>query len=122
VEADKGLAAAAAYLKVKADLDRKAGDEGSIASLLRGKLLPGYKVTETDHYVIVHNSASDTAVEIKTHAEHLENAFRGFYYWFALRGIALTVPQNRQLVVLTNNEDNFEQLKKILTSGPVVVD
>lgn len=121
VEGDKGHSAAVAYLKIKADLERKVGDDPSVASW-RGKLLPGYKVTETPHYLIVHNSANDTAVEIKTHADHLENAFRGFYYWFALRGIALTVPQNRQVVVLTSKTSDFEQLRKILTSGPIVVD
>ncbi len=121
VEGDKGNPAAAAYLKVKAELERKATDDPSIASW-RDRLLNGYKVTETPHYLIVHNSANDTAVEITTHAAHLENAFRGFYYWFALKGIALPVPQTRQVVVLTNKESDFEQLRKILTSGPIVVD
>jgi len=121
VEGDKGNPAAVAYLKVKADLDRKVGDDPA-ASSLRGQLLRDYKTTETPHYLIVHNSANDTAVEIKTHGEHLENAFRGFYYWFALRGIALKVPQYRQVAVLTSKEEDFEQLRKILTSGPIVVD
>lgn len=121
VETDKTNPAAVAYLKVKADLDRKAGDDPSVASWRR-ELLRGYKVMETPHYLLVHNVAKDTAVEITTHAEHLENAFRGFYYWFALKGIALTVPQNRQIVVLTAKEDDFEQLRKVLTPGPVVVD
>jgi hypothetical protein len=121
VELDKGHSAAAAYAKIKAELERKAGDDSFVATL-RSKLLTGYKVTETPHYLLVHNAANDTALEIKTHAEHLENAFRGFYYWFALRGIALTVPQNRQVAVLTSKEDDFEQLHKILTSGPLVVD
>jgi uncharacterized protein DUF1570 len=122
VEADKGLSAAVAYAKVKKELDRKPADNPLAASLRNGGLLNGYRVTETPHYLMLHNSAGDSALEVQTHAEHLENAFRGFYYWFALRGIALTVPPNRQLVVLTNNEDNFEQFHKVLTSGPVVVD
>jgi hypothetical protein len=120
VEADKGHSAAVAYVKIKADLDRKAGDD-STAAVLRNQLLHGYKVTETPHYLLMHN-LSDTAVEIKSHSEHLENAFRGFYYWFALRGIALPVPPNRQVVVLTSKTDDFELLRKILTAGPVVVD
>jgi hypothetical protein len=122
VEADKGHSAAVAYKTIKADLDRQAGDYPAVASSLRKDMLTGYKVAETPHYVLVHNSAGDTAVEVQTHAEHLENAFRGFYYWFALRGIALTVPQNRQVVVLTSKEDDFERLRELLTSGPVVVD
>ena len=121
VEADKGLSPAVAYAQVKAELDRKATDDPAAASW-RSRLLPGYKVTETPHYLLVHNAAGDSALEIQTHSEHLENAIRGFYYWFALRGIALPVPHNRQVVVLTSKEDDFEQLHKIFTSGPVVVD
>jgi hypothetical protein len=121
VEADKGHSAAVAYLKIKAELDRKPGDD-PFAATLRKDLLNSYKLTETPHYLLVHNSAGDTALEVQTHAEHLEKAFRGFYYWFALRGIALTVPQNCQVVVLTSKEDDFERLRKILTSGPIVVD
>ncbi len=121
VEADKGLSAAVAYAQVKTELDRKATDDPAAASW-RGQLLRGYKVTETDHYLLVHNAAGDSAPEIQSHREHLENAIRGFYYWFALRGIALPVPHTRQVVVLTSKEDDFEQLHKILTSGPVVVD
>jgi hypothetical protein len=121
VEADKGHSAAVAYVKLKADLDRKPGDD-PMATLLRKQILSGYKLTETPHYLLVHNAANDTAVEIKTHADHLENALRGFYYWFALRGITLKVPQNRQVVVLTTKADDFEQLHKVLTSGPLVVD
>jgi hypothetical protein len=120
VEADKGHSAAVAYVKIKAELDRKAGDDPTVSSW-RGKLLPGYKVTESPHYLLVHN-LSDNAVEVKSHTEHLENAFRGFYYWFALRGTSLPVPPNRQVIVLTSKADDFEQMRKIFTSGPLVVD
>ena len=121
VETDKGHSAAVAYVKVKADLDRKAKDSSAVASWY-SKLLPGYKPAETPHYLLVHNLMGDVAAEIKPHIEHLENALRGFYYWFALRGIALPVPQERQVVVLTSKVDDFEQLHKILTPGPLVVD
>jgi hypothetical protein len=120
-EVDKNNPAVVAYVKVKADLDRPAKNDESVVSLRRD-LLTRYKLTETAHYLIVHDAANDTAVEIKTHSEHLENSFRGFYYWFALKGIALPVPKNRQIIVLTGKESDFEQLHKILTPGPVVVD
>jgi hypothetical protein len=121
VEADKGHSAAVAYVKVKAELDRKPAHD-PMADYLRKNLLTSYKLSETPHYLLVHNAANDTAAEVKTHGDHLENAFRGFYYWFALRGITLTVPQNRQVVVLTTATDDYDKLHKILTSGPTVVD
>ena len=118
VEVDKTNPAALAYLKVKAELDRPGSNDASVASW-RGKLLPGYKVYETPHYLIVNNAVE---AEIKTHAEHLENSFRSFYYWFALRRIALPVPRNRLVVILTKQKSDFNKLHKILTSSPVVVD
>ncbi len=121
VKIDKSNPAAVAYLKVKADLERPTRNEPWVATLRRS-LLDRFKMTETPHYLLVHNAAHETAVEVKTHSEHLENSFRGYYYWFALKGIALPVPQNRLGVVLTSNESVFEQLHKILTPGPVVVD
>jgi hypothetical protein len=129
IETDKNHPAAVAYLKVKAELDRKAGDD-SFVTELRRELLNRYKVTETQHYTLIHNAANETAAEIQTHAEHLENSFRGFYYWFVLREQETdpkkmkvpAVPRNRQVIVLTAKEDDFEQLRKILTPGPIVVD
>lgn len=121
VEADKGHPAAVAYVKIKADLAKPAEDNETAADW-RNKLLHGYKITEGAHYKIIHNASTNEASEVKSHLDHLENAFRGYYYWFALQGQALSVPQTRQLVVLTNQDKDFQHFRKILTSGPVVVD
>jgi hypothetical protein len=122
IKMDKKHPAAVAYQKVQADLDRKSPHDPSAASWLRQLLPSNYKVTDTPHYLIVHNAASDTAAEVKSHGEHLENAFRGYYYWFALKEIALTVPQRHQIAMLTNTDRDFEQLRAILNSSPEVVD
>jgi hypothetical protein len=123
IEADKDHPAAVAYQKVKAELDKPlARDEE--ASNWRNKLLSGYKVTEDDthHYAIVHDSATSGLIEVQSHLELLENSFRGFYYWFALKGIALPVPKQRLVAVVTSREKDFKHFQKILTSSPVVVD
>ncbi|MHB1423520.1 MAG: DUF1570 domain-containing protein [Gemmataceae bacterium] len=122
VEADKTNLSAVAYLKVKAELERKPAEDSSAASGPNNLLENKYKVTETPHYLIVHNAVNDTALEIKTHGEHLENTFRGFYYWFALKKIALPVPTHRQIVILTNKDSDFEKLRTIFSSSPLVVD
>ncbi len=123
VEIDKSHPAAVAYLKVKSELDQPPSREDAAASW-RKKLLSGYKVVETDrhHYAIVHNSATAGAAEVQSHLDLLENSFRGFYYWFALKGVALPVPKHRQLAVVTGQEKDFRHFHKVLTSGPVVVD
>ena len=120
VEIDKSNPAAVAYLKVKAELNKPIKDDTSAG--WRSKLLRGYKVDdESPHYTIIHNSPSVEAV--KSHKELLENSLKGFYYWFALKGVAQPMPNHRQVVVLTGGENkDFRRLHKILTSGPVVVD
>jgi hypothetical protein len=121
VEADKGHRAAVAYLKVKSAIDQPpARDEGAIAQLK--KALGGYKdVPGQYHYVLLYDRATALA-DVKAHLSQLENSFRGFYYWFALKGVALPTPSRRQVVVLTGSEKDFDSYHKALASGPVVVD
>ncbi|HEY7426273.1 MAG TPA: DUF1570 domain-containing protein [Gemmataceae bacterium] len=121
VESDKGHPAAVAYLKVKPDLDRlPTRDDPSLASIKKA-LGPKYKeVPGQHHYAVLYNSAV-AASEVKSHLNQLENSFRGFYYWFALKGVALPVPDYRQIAILTGEKD-FDQFHKALASGPVVVD
>jgi hypothetical protein len=123
IEVDKDHPAAVAYRKVKAELDRPpVRDEAAFN--WRGRLPSGYKVTEDDahHYAIVHNSATAGLIEVQSHLDLLENSFRGFYYWFALKGIALPVPKQRLVAVVTSQDKDFKHFQKILTSSPVVVD
>jgi Protein of unknown function (DUF1570)/Papain family cysteine protease len=123
LEIDPSHPTSVAYRKIKAELDKPLVRD-DVGVHWRNKLLSGYKVTETDHhhYVIVHNSASEDALDVRAPLDLLENSFRGFYYWFALKGIALPVPNQRQAAVVTSREKDFHHLHKILTSGPVVVD
>jgi hypothetical protein len=120
VASDKGHSAAVAYQKVKGDLDRQAARQDDAVARLT-KALHGYKDVSNLHYTILYQSAL-AATEVKSHLDQLENSFRGFYYWFALKGVALPVPTHRQLVLLTNEEKDFEQFHKTLAAGPVVVD
>jgi hypothetical protein len=123
-EIDPNHPAIVAFTKVQAALDKPLQADDSAAGW-RNKLLNGYKVTpegEHDHYVILHNSATASDEVMQRHLKTLEKSFRGYYYWFALRGIELPVPKHRQLAVVTSNEKDFEHFHKILTAGPVVVD
>jgi hypothetical protein len=54
--------------------------------------------------------------------DRLENSFASFYYWFALKGVVLKVPEERQVVVMTKQPEEFERYHKILSAGPVVAD
>ncbi len=121
IAVDKAHPAAVAYLKIKPEIERKLNDDPAISSW-RSKLLPGYTTAESPHYLIVHNAAHDSDMELTTHRNHLENTFRGFYYWFALKGVALPLPAYRQVIVLTKQMQDFDHLHKVLSSPPVIVD
>jgi hypothetical protein len=121
IEVDKGHPAAVAYLKIKAELDKPAASDDA-STAWRNRLLAGYKVVETPHYTLVYQPRSTSSLGIESHKELLEKSFRGFYYWFALKGVALPLPQHRQLVVMTGQDSDFKRLQKVFTPGPLVVD
>jgi hypothetical protein len=119
VQIDKEHPTAIAYLKVKAALEKPATRDDDAANVRNRLLNKAYKADEGPHYTIVHNAGDN---DVKRHLELLENAYRGFYYWFTLKGVALSVPSSRQLVVMTGNEKDFKDFHKILSAGPIVVD
>jgi hypothetical protein len=124
-EIDKGHPAVVAYTKVKAELDRPIKAD-SVAAAWKGKLPNGsrYKITETDthHYAVLHASATDSAAEVKVQLDNLENTLRSYYYFFALKGLALPLPQQRLLAVVPGTEEDLNLLHGLLTSGPMVSD
>jgi len=118
---DKSNTAVAAYSKVKADLEKPLAKE-DLAKIWKDKLLDGYKITRDDkyHYALIHNQPTDA--EVKPQLERLEKTFKAFYYWWAMRGIALKVPTTRVVSVLTEKADHFQKLRRHLTAGPVLAD
>jgi hypothetical protein len=124
VAMDKSNAAAAAYVKVSAEL-KQPPEKNDAAGTWRAKLLQEYRVTEKEgyHYALVHSPQAGTQAEMDKVLETLENTFKGFYYWWALRGMSdLTIPRERQVAVLTDKTDDLNRFHGILTSGPMVGD
>jgi len=125
-ESDKTSPAVKAYLAVKAGLDKgpnKFDPDKDLAATYQRKLLDGYKVHYTDkhHFALIHPSTI-TAKEAEPRLDQLERTFRAYYYWWACRGVALPVSQDRLVAVLTEKAEDFGTLQKTLTSGPVVAD
>jgi len=120
-ETDKTNSLVAAYLKIKADLAKPVG-KTDVAAKWKGKILDGYNVAESDkhHYAILHNSPGADAC--KEQLDRLERSFKGFYYWWALRGITLPLPQERLVAVWTDRGADFRKLQKNLTASPVLTD
>ncbi len=118
-ETDKEHSIVMAYAKVKADLEKPIAKD-AIAKP-KGKLLDGYRVAQTDkhHYAILHNS---DATEFKEPLDRLEKGYKSFYYWWAMRGINLPMPTERQVAVMTNHGEDFRRIQKNLTASPVLND
>lgn len=122
-ETDKSHPAVAAYSKVKADLAKPVSSD-DVAGEWKAKLLDGYKITQADgyHFAIIHNSASDALAEVKPQLDRLEKTYKSFYYWWALKGTPLPMPEKRQVAILTEKPEDFRRLHKHLTSSPVMAD
>jgi len=120
-ESDKANSVVAAYLKIKAEL-AKPPAKTNVAAKWKGKILDGYNVAESDkhHYAILYNSSATDGA--KEQLDRLEKSFKGFYYWWALRGITLPLPAERLTAVWTDRGDDFRKLQKNLTASPVLTD
>lgn len=111
-----------AYVKTKADLERPVSKQDVVSSW-RSKLLENYRVAESAHYALLHNHAQgEGAAEVKHALDRLEKTFRGFYYWWAMRGQPLSIPTVRQVAVFSERSDDFRRLQKQLTASPLLAD
>jgi hypothetical protein len=61
--------------------------------------------------------------EVQQRLDRLEENYTGFFYWFALRGLELPVPQKRLMAVLLRLTDAFKQKHTEVFDGePLVAD
>ncbi len=106
------------YLKIKAAL-AKPVQKTDVAGPWRLKLLSTrYQTATSAHYALLHNTAPAADARLR----RLEDAFQSKYYWFALQGKQLPVPQERLLAILTADERDFRHLNQVLDSSPIVSD
>jgi hypothetical protein len=118
---DKNHAAVKAFQQIQSDMARPITKPDSSANL-RKKLLESYKTAESEHYTLLHNLEASKEAEVKSRLERLEENYRFFFYWFALRGKALAVPDERLVAVLTMRQDEFDRQHQIFDSVPLVAD
>src|SRR5262249_49940393 len=81
-----------------------------------------YKEDQKPHYVILSKVPNPAAAaEVESRADRLERHMRGFYYWWAVRGLALPMPKEKLVALVTANDDEFRHFKgKLAGSKPVV--
>jgi len=116
---DKDNAIVQTYLKAKQALERPVAKEND-AKLWMNKLNERFKSVQSDHYTLIHRADNDKSPEVTTLLDHLEGNMKAFYYWFALRGKTLPVPDQRLVVALVSSE--FDRKLEIFGSPSLVGD
>jgi hypothetical protein len=115
---DKDNPIVQALLQTKANLEKpssKANDAGYWLNRL-SRLKP----FTSPHYTLLHEAASDKSPEVTGLINHLESNMKSFYYWFALRGKVLPVPDEKFVAVLLNSE--FDRKVEIFGNPSLIGD
>jgi hypothetical protein len=108
-----------AFDKVRKDLARPVSrDEPAI--LWKNELRYQSTPSEEGHYVLLHDTTG--IGEVKNRLARMERNMEAFYYWFALRGKALPVPDRRMVGIVIEKQTEFSATYKACGSPTFVAD
>jgi hypothetical protein len=110
--------AVAAFQKVHADMQR--GVSQVDAAVSWREKLGEYKIKNEKHYTLLYDLPTDA--QAKSFLDRLERNYQGFFYWFALRGKALPLPDRRLVAVLVDSPEAFEHQHKDIFDDPVMIE
>ncbi len=100
-----------AFRQVSAAMESPAKEEPA-QSLWKEKL-GGLRTKHSKHYTLLYGSRLGDGPETDEYLRRLEETYRGFFYWFALKGKALPVPERRLLVLLMDRPDEFRAARRV---------
>jgi hypothetical protein len=116
---------AKAYQKVKADL-AKGLPENPLTSFWRQQLpFRDYKMVHSKegHYTILYGTpANRNNYDVDSKLMRLEDTYRSFFYWFALKGKPLPPPAHKLIAVVVPSKQEFERQHQIFDGVPLVAD
>ncbi len=116
---EKNDPAVVAYLDVKARLKENLA---SPSEDKLSKLVGTYDNKKTAHFIVFYKPVEKDEHDIKSKLDKLEDTYRAYYYWFALRGQKLAMPSQQLTIVLAADEGDFTKLMRTLNAGPQVAD
>src|SRR5262249_21897998 len=73
-------------------------------------------------YALLHNLDAVKPPEVVSRLKRLEETYKSFYYWFALRGKVMPLPDQRLVAVLVKQGSEFKRQQQIFDSLPTVSD
>lgn len=109
------------YSKYQAELKR-APKKADMGVTWKERLGGNFKITSSDHYVALYDMQTNEPIEVKNRLRQMEQNFQSFYYWFALRGKYLPMPDRRQVVVMVDKPDEFHNLHQAFDLQPLASD
>jgi hypothetical protein len=108
-----------AYAKVREAL--KKPSDGEVATSYWKQRL-SFRLETSDHYSLLYSSPVASPPEVQTRLKLLEQHMKGFYYWFALKGIALPVPSDKLVCLLVDQPSEFLKQRAVVEDEPLVTD
>ncbi len=115
---DKSAVVAAAAVKELREKLKKTPTRDDVAAW-KDKGLPNTTLTGNRYTLLCENATDPQA---KGRLDRLERNFLQFYYWFALRGKALPLPERRLMAVLVADPKRYEELRHAFGDVPAVTD
>lgn len=107
------------YREIQTALDKKV-TKGDDSVHWRQQL--GCKLTVSDHYALLYDTQQTEPADVIRRRDRLEHSMRGFYYWFALHGKVLPVPDRRMVAVLFDFPDEFKRRQAAFDAVSVTAD
>jgi hypothetical protein len=108
-----------AYKQVAAAMKANVSIDEPSSNWLKNRL-PRYEPKHRGHFTLLTNNGN--AEDIDRRFQLLEDTYKTFFYWFALKGKALQVPRYRLVDVLVADRGEYKNQALIFKSVPKVVD
>jgi hypothetical protein len=79
-------------------------------------------VLNSEHYHLLFDAEGKSPVEVKSRSARLEETYRQFYFWFALRGKELPMPKEKLIALMIDKPRDFEDQAKFYDHPPRYAD
>ncbi|MFO0808116.1 MAG: DUF1570 domain-containing protein [Gemmataceae bacterium] len=116
---EKLRAAVKAYATTKAAVAKPTNDD-SYSAFWKARL--SARAEQSAHYTLIYNAPVANPPEVKERLGMLEDQMKAFYYWFALKGVALPMPKDKLVAILIDSPDEFRKQRAVVEDEPLVSD
>jgi hypothetical protein len=108
-----------AYRTVKAGLEKPSDGEDATNEWKR-RISMRYE--QSKHYTLFYNSPISGPPEVISRLAMLEANMKSVYFWFAMKGVALPIPNDKMVCILLDQPTEFKNYRAILEDEPLVAD